>query len=228
VRECKEVDCLVYRIPRDDVAMAAEVGNPTCLEKLRSWNLKATRLPVQGAAVKGESITDEVFLRNLYAEHRSALLRYVMRVGRVEQETAEDLVQETFLRAWKNASDLRSEIDRTGRSVRPWLLRVSRNLLIDAFRASSARPQSCNDAVPYDMQTTPDRSDQVVTAQELAGALAQLSQRHREVVVHLHCMDRSIPDTARFIGVPPGTVKSRNYYALKELRRIAAHLDLAG
>ncbi|MGW1840077.1 sigma-70 family RNA polymerase sigma factor [Streptomyces sp. BBFR2] len=175
-----------------------------------------------------ETTHHEAFLRGLYAHHRTALEHYVMRVGGVGRETAEDLVQETFLRAWRNAAKLDRHRDGTGDAMRPWLLRVARNLVIDAYRAKNARPRQTADPTPPDTEAVPDGAEQVALAQDMAGVLALLSPPHREVVVHLHCMDRSIPDTARTIGVPTGTVKSRNHYALKELRRIVAESGMAG
>ncbi|MFF7705522.1 sigma-70 family RNA polymerase sigma factor [Streptomyces lydicus] len=170
----------------------------------------------------------EAFLRGLYAQHRTALLRYVMQIGRVDRETAEDLVQETFLRAWRNAAKLDRGPDLPRESLRPWLLRVARNLVIDAYRAQNARPRQVGESVAPETSAVPDGSEEIAASCDVVGVLARLSQQHREVVVYLHCMDRSIPDTARAIGIPAGTVKSRNYYALKELRVIAAQLDMAG
>ncbi|MFD9123247.1 sigma-70 family RNA polymerase sigma factor [Kitasatospora sp. NPDC059571] len=158
--------------------------------------------------------SDDSFLRDLYAAHRGSLLRYVMKTGGIDSQAAEDLVQETFLRAWRHAGALRESADR----VRPWLLRVARNLVIDASRARSARPVE-TEQQSADTAAVADSSEQVVEARCVAFVLAELSPVHREVLVHLHCLDRSVGDTARSIGIPLGTVKSRNHYALKELRR---------
>ncbi|PBC69598.1 RNA polymerase sigma-70 factor (ECF subfamily) [Streptomyces sp. TLI_235] len=158
---------------------------------------------------------DDSFLSSLYTTHHRPLLRYVMRIGGTDLQAAEDLVQETFLRAWQHAAGLRESTDR----IRPWLLRVARNLVIDANRARRARPSE-TEYHPCDMTATvPDCAEQVVDARSAVFALTQLSATHREVVVRLHCLDMSIADTAHTIGIPKGTVKSRNHYALRELRR---------
>lgn len=163
--------------------------------------------------IKTES---EKFIQRLYQENRACLLRYVIKVGRVDPATAEDIVQETFIRAWKNVAKL----DRETGELKPWLFAVARNLIIDMARAKKARPQETDDP-PHRLPVVPDRTDEVLAELDIASTLAELSAPHREVVVLLHCLDRSIPDAARSIGVPAGTVKSRNYYALKELRRVA-------
>jgi RNA polymerase sigma-70 factor (ECF subfamily) len=157
-----------------------------------------------------------MFIRCLYQENRANLLRYVVKFGRVDQGIAEDIVQETFLRAWKNIAKLDTEVN----ALKPWLFAVARNLVIDMARAKKARPQETDD-IPHQVPAVPDCTDEVLAAVDMANTLAELSAPHREVLVLLHCLDRSIPQTARSIGVPTGTVKSRNHYALKELRRAA-------
>ncbi|MEV8096761.1 sigma-70 family RNA polymerase sigma factor [Kitasatospora sp. NPDC085879] len=164
--------------------------------------------------MRQDNRADDSFLRDLYAAYHGSLLRYVMKVGGIDSQAAEDLVQETFLRAWRHSATLRESAGR----VRPWLLRVARNLVIDASRARNARPVETH-CQPVDAAGVTDSAEQVVEARCLAFALAELSPVHREILVHLHCLDRSIGDTARSMGIPLGTVKSRNHYALRELRR---------
>jgi len=74
-------------------------------------------------------------LRALYAEHGRAVLAYAERFTS-DRGRAEDIVQETFLRAWRQLPGLLED----ERPVRAWLLRVTRRLLIDAARAAGARP----------------------------------------------------------------------------------------
>ena len=73
-------------------------------------------------------------LRALYSEHGGPLLGYVLRLTGGDRTQAEDVVQETLLRAWRHPDAL------TGRPVRPWLFTVARNLVVDAHRARRARP----------------------------------------------------------------------------------------
>jgi RNA polymerase sigma-70 factor, ECF subfamily len=74
-------------------------------------------------------------IRQLYARHAQALRRYVERFC-PDRASADDIVQETFIRAWRHLPQLRSG----EYPVRPWLYRVARNLLIDADRAARSRP----------------------------------------------------------------------------------------
>src|SRR5579859_552777 len=74
-------------------------------------------------------------IRQLYARYARDLRRYVEPFC-ADRASADDIVQETFIRAWRHLPQLSSG----ERPVRPWLLRVARNLLIDADRAARSRP----------------------------------------------------------------------------------------
>lgn len=75
--------------------------------------------------------------RGLYAEHGPALLRLAAALTGGDRGRAEDLVQETMLRAWTH----RGSLDLQHRSPRAWLITIARRLAIDADRARRARPQ---------------------------------------------------------------------------------------
>lgn len=77
----------------------------------------------------------EELIRSLYAEHGRSLLAYATRLTG-DRAAAEDVVQETLLRAWKHSDDL---IEGKG-SVRGWLLTVARNIVTDRARARAVRP----------------------------------------------------------------------------------------
>jgi RNA polymerase sigma-70 factor (ECF subfamily) len=65
----------------------------------------------------------------------------------------------------------------------------------------------------------PDEVDHALEAWQLTRALAELSRDHRAVLVETFYRGRSVAQAAAVLGIPPGTVKSRTYYALRALRR---------
>ena len=160
---------------------------------------------------------DEQLLRRLYAEHAGVLLGYVTRLLGGDLGRAEDVVQETLLRAWRHPEALDPDRRTTG-SVRGWLFTVARNLVIDQQRARRSRPA---EVAPLDEVAPPAVTapyDQVLVALEVSDALASLSPEHRAVIVELYYRDRTVAQAAQQLGVPEGTVKSRAYYALRALR----------
>src|SRR5438270_12494803 len=83
-----------------------------------------------------EPRTDEAFIRALYEQHASPLLGDALRLSNADRQRAEDIVQETVLRAWRHPATFEHHPD----AVRPWLFTVARNIAVDAHRARRARP----------------------------------------------------------------------------------------
>ena len=160
------------------------------------------------------SVEADTFIRLLFDEHGRSVLAYATRLTG-DRAAAEDVVQETFLRAWKNADKL----DEGHGSVRGWLLTVARNIVTDRARARAARPTEVND-VGNRTTVDADHSESVVNSIVVLDALDKVSSEHREVLVELYYNGRSVAETATALGVPPGTVKSRSYYALRALRAV--------
>ncbi len=176
----------------------------------------------QGAAGGSTAEADDELLRLLYAEHAGPVYAFCRRWTE-DAQRAEDVVQEVFLRAWRNMSRL----DLQTRPVRPWLLAVARNILTDLHRAQQTRPLLLDDGAITEVPA-PDELGRAAESWGIATALQQLTPEHREVLVHTHWMGRSVAETARELGIPPGTVKSRTYYALRALRLVLEETGTVG
>lgn len=170
-------------------------------------------LPSRRARGADPPVSDEMFIRALYQQHGSVLLRFAAKLLNGDWHRAEDVVQETALRAWRHAAVL----DPTAESLRPWLFTVVRHLVIDGHRALLVRPPELGDSEMVDLPV-PDEIERALTAQVLLEGMAELPPLQREVLVHMYYLGRSVTQTAKELGVPPGTVKSRSYYAMRVLR----------
>jgi RNA polymerase sigma-70 factor, ECF subfamily len=165
---------------------------------------------------------DAELLRALHEEHGGALYAHALRLSSGDRQRAEDLVQETLLRAWRHPESL----DPDRGSVRAWLFTTARHLAIDAWRRRSAR---VGEVVTDELPEPPpeaDEADRAVESWTVTEALARLSVAHREVLYECFYQGRSVAEAAARLGVPPGTVKSRTHYALRSLKLVLEEMGV--
>ncbi len=173
----------------------------------------------------GEPATGVV--QSLFGEHAADLLGYARRISPEDPGQAEDLVQETFLRAWRHRERLAVHAN-----ARAWLFQVTRNLAVDRHRRRAARPGESAPLPDGESRIADIRAadglDAVLLRADLLPALRALSAPHRETLVALHCLDRTQHETAGLLDLPLGTVKSRHHVAVRELRRALCQRGIDG
>ncbi|WP_432992198.1 sigma-70 family RNA polymerase sigma factor [Dactylosporangium sp. CA-233914] len=153
-------------------------------------------------------------LRELYDVHAPVLLAYLLRLTGGDRHRAEDILQDTLIRAWRHPEARRPD----GSWSRAWLYTVSRRIAIDGIRAARTRPAELGDQRLDDRPGDVDVEERVLDTSGVRDALAALPGRFQEVLVATYVHDHPITEAAARLGVPPGTVKSRTFYALKALR----------
>jgi RNA polymerase sigma-70 factor, ECF subfamily len=160
-------------------------------------------------------LSDDQLLRTLHDEHGHALWAYVVRLTGGDRAKAQDVVQETLLRAWRTPSVL----DQSRGSPRSWLYTVARRIVIDDWRATRSRPEVITDEPPEPVGHELDGIAQRTVDRELVvAALRTLSPEHRDVILECYFRGSTVAEAAETLGIPPGTVKSRTHYALRALR----------
>jgi RNA polymerase sigma-70 factor (ECF subfamily) len=163
---------------------------------------------------------DSEFVRSLYSRYGRSVLGRVLGLVHGDYQRAEDIVQETFLRAWQHQESL--DLDRAG----PWLHTVAHNLVVSAYRKVKARPAEA--PLPEDdsgrWAEDGDGGDQVLDRMlerwQMLEAMQGLRPEHRAVLIEVYYLRRTVAETAEHLGVPLGTVKSRCYYGLRALRNV--------
>jgi RNA polymerase sigma-70 factor (ECF subfamily) len=165
----------------------------------------------------------EGLMQALHDEHASALWAYCVRLTGRDHARAQDICQETLLRAWKHPEVL----ERSPGFLRGWLFTVARNIVIDEWRARRARPETVT-ADPPDQSLGQDEVDRLLQSWLVAEAVATLSVEHRAVLHECYFQGRSVADAARHLGIPEGTVKSRTHYALRALRLALDEMGVSG
>ena len=167
---------------------------------------------------------DDALLRELHEEHAQALWNYVVGLTGGDRARAQDVVQETMLRAWRTPDVLAQ----TRGSARGWLFTVARRIVIDEWRTARARRERVTADVPERADLAAgDHAERAVDHHVVMAALQTLSADHRAVLHECYFRGASVAEAARVLGVPPGTVKSRTHYALRALRLALDEMGIA-
>jgi RNA polymerase sigma-70 factor, ECF subfamily len=181
-------------------------------------------------AVHASEVRDRAGFEEEALVHAEHLYRIALRLTGSRQ-AAEDLVQETYLRAFRAWRSYRP-----GTNLAAWLATIMRNANLDELRRQSRRPvqEPLDDDGDYYLYnrlaaTGPQPQDEVIarlSGNAIISALADLPPNFREVVVLVDVGDFTYADAAGILGIPIGTVMSRLYRGRRLLKRALA--DQAG
>jgi RNA polymerase sigma-70 factor, ECF subfamily len=161
---------------------------------------------------------DEDAMRTLYNRHRVRVFRFAIRLVD-DAASAEDVVSEAFLEAWRQASRFEGRS-----SVSTWIMSIAR------FKALSVRRRRYE--IELDERVAETVADQSSTPEQIVletdrraqirACLMQLSPDHREIIDLVYYHDKTIEEVAEIVGVPKNTVKTRMFYARRRLAQLLA------
>jgi RNA polymerase sigma-70 factor (ECF subfamily) len=194
-----------------DFTAADFVGCADCSDRTLGSEPKPRQDSAAVEAVKsGEAAT----VKALYDEHAVALWRYALRLTG-DPARAQDVVQETLLRAWQHP-EVANDRERSARS---WLFTVARNMIIDESRSLRFRREvsTLDDPGAFE-RACPDEVNAALDRMLIGEALARLTPEHRAVVRRSYFQGWTTAQIAADLRIADGTVKSRLHYALRALR----------
>jgi RNA polymerase sigma-70 factor, ECF subfamily len=160
---------------------------------------------------------DDMALRELFSRHAPMLAGRLRAV--LPPSDVEDVLQETFLAAWKGARSYRPEAKAGG-----WLWGIARRQAALVLRRRGPATAPLPDLLQAGTAGLPgppiqnDFAQSLTTASQLASAVGTLSPADRQVWQLMYVEDRPLAEVARLTGVPEGTVKSRAHRARRLLR----------
>jgi RNA polymerase sigma-70 factor, ECF subfamily len=169
---------------------------------MQAYALPMTTEPSQGSPIEQ--------ICQLHGKH---LYRFLLRVTFGDRREAEDVLQETLVRAWRYLQENTADVTR----LRPWLYTVARRLAIDAARARQARPTEVTVNNIETLSAARDDIERMLVRLTVRHALMSLTHDHRQVLIEIFYHDRSAREAAEILGIPEGTVRSRMFYALRAL-----------
>lgn len=148
-----------------------------------------------------------------YRTHGPVVLNYLSRMLLGNRALAEDILQETLVRAWNHPEARTAD----GQWSRGWLLTVARRIAIDHIRSAQGRTTEVLDERIADQEVAEDDVDRLLNARTVREAVASLPERLRGALIEIYFRESSVAEAARNLSVPEGTVKSRTFYALRAL-----------
>ena len=186
-------------------------------------NVIAINAAARQGIIAAQATSDETLLESiadggrsamhiLYSRHNVRVYRFILRIVR-DATMAEDLVSQVFLDVWRTARQFE------GRSqVSTWLLSIARFKALTALRQRRYEDIDEDVLEIADEADTPEASlDRSNTSAILRACVAKLSPAHREIINLVYYDEKSVEEVGAIIGIPQSTVKTRMFYARKQL-----------
>jgi RNA polymerase sigma-70 factor (ECF subfamily) len=153
----------------------------------------------------------------LYDRYASPLYGVILRIIRSE-ELAEDLLQETFVRVWRNIDSY----DRSKGRLFTWLINIARNLALDTIKSRSFRDAQQNQEIDNIVNVIDARENASYNPEHigLRELLDRLTPEHREVVELIYFEGYTHTEAAEQLSLPLGTLKTRLRAAINFFRKI--------
>ena len=155
-------------------------------------------------------------MHTLYCRHNVRVYRFILRIVR-NATAAEDLVSQVFLDVWRTAKQFQ------GRSqVSTWLLSIARFKALTTLRQRRLEDLDQEEVrrIPDEAETPEASLNRADTSAILRACVEKLSPAHREIIDLVYYHEKSVEEVARIIGIPQNTVKTRLFYARKQLAEL--------
>ena len=194
----------------------------------------AATTQVSQRVIAAQATSDEVLLESIanngkaamhvfYARHNAQIYKFILRIVR-DTTVAEDIVSEVFLDAWRNANQFE------GRSqVSTWLHAIARFKALTALNRRRHEDIEQNNVREIAEEAdAPEMSlDRNQTNAILRNRVAQLSPVHREIIDLFYYHEKSVEEVGEMIGIPQSMVKTRMFYARKQLVDLVTDAGIA-
>src|ERR1700750_2606307 len=184
-----------------------------------AMNAQASQSIIAAQATSDDMLLESIANGNrtamhiLYCRHNVRVYRFILRIVR-DATTADDLVSQVFLDVRRPAKQFQ------GRSqVSTWLLSIARFKALTAMRQRRFEDIDQEDVrqIPDNCDTPETSLDRSDTSAILRAYVQKLSPAHREIITLVYYHEKSVEEVGQIIGIPQSTVKTRMFYARKQL-----------
>jgi RNA polymerase sigma-70 factor (ECF subfamily) len=185
---------------------------------LAGWSIQSTDAQSDEDLIKAIAAGNRSAMHTLYGRHHLRVYHFIVRLG-CDADRAEDLVAEVFLSVWRQAGSFENRSQ-----VSTWILSIARFKALTALgrRRETQLDEASTEMVADDSDTPEQTVLHTDRTAQLRKCIAQLSSDHREVIDLVYYHDKSVDEVARILNLPKNTVKTRMFYARKQLARLLA------
>lgn len=171
------------------------------------------------------SLKNTDYFECLVVRYEDKLFRYIRRITNLDTETAEDVLQEVFLKVYKNLNDYDEKF-----TFSSWVYRITHNEAISFFRKAEARPKTVNpvndegidylNIVPSDINLRTDYLKKEL-ANKVKQIISQLPERYRTILILKFLEEKSYEEVSDILHIPMGTVATQISRAKAQFKKLA-------
>ncbi len=165
---------------------------------------------------------DVLAFRMLIERYESRLKRYILRISSFSAEEAEEILQEAFIKIWKNIRGFDS-----GLSFSSWAYRIVRNHTISAHRKHVSRGRDKTSVIDDDLMRSlradldiESEVESSMMQEDIARKLKQIQKKYRDVLVLKYLEEKSYDEIGDILKKPPGTVATLLHRAKKAFKKV--------
>lgn len=163
----------------------------------------------------------------LINRYEAPLTRYIFRISSLSSECAEEILQDVFLKCWKNLRAFKPDV-----KFSSWIYRITHNETISLFRKWKSRGADksveLNDElfIPDQASDFSKTFDQELSSHQVREVLTHMNTKYREVLVLRFFEDKSYDEISDILHRPPGTIATLISRAKKDFQAIAHRLSI--
>ncbi len=171
------------------------------------------------------SLNNQDYFYYLMKRYEIKLLRYIKRLTTVSQEEAKDIIQEIFIKVYRNLNGFNPKL-----KFSSWIYRIAHNEIINQYR----KTKLCSSIIPLNIEDEANLIDAIndsieidgayenlETAERVRKALSELPDKYREILVLRYLEDKSYEEISDILRKPPGTVATQINRAKASFKKIA-------
>ncbi len=158
--------------------------------------------------------------------YEKPLLRYIHRISAFSDEEAEDVLQEVFLKAWKNLNGFSSKL-----KFSSWIYRITHNLVIDTFRKSKSSGAEEQIELTEEL-SLPSKDisefdfDSDLSAKNIAQVLESMPDKYKTLLILHFLEEKDYLEISDILKLPKGTIASRMSRAKEQFKKVTQNLNI--